>query len=514
MDMNQPNLNSWPAKLVTKIGKRLRSEKSFSQEAVRKNEERAAERRLRYAEKHGHTQTSRGLAAMQSQQEGVNELGERDYSIFSEATTLVNKDHTDMMHRLAHHDSFDSLVDQAFVNDKLKDPYFDSTKTANLPLVDPKSAIHDRQFALLPEELWQCIAGYLDAADAASLAVASKTLYGKLGNQPLLDLNLEGNKHQKAHFLNHLDFQFPRHLLCFQCRQYHLRLKPGKESLKADYVANPLFICPNVRSSVLPRMRLTHGRELPYSYVQLATRAQRHTSVHGLDADSLARRWKCKDSEWSHRTRYMVHDGRLLMRVVSSAFALPSAEMTETRVRHLLYDREEYTPFFSVCAHWKDGLLMQMVKCALSHVPSPPKSYYQQLKQAPKLNRALANPNFIVRMCDDCRPARRCPECPTEYLIEIQMTEDTKDPVRPFKHSLVVTRWSDLGNGSSPFTSPEWVAVNGKAIDNAYQSFSNVGRRAVSGIFESRISGSVPGQRMLSLNPNNEKLGEEGHGWY
>ena len=517
MDWNTPDLSAWPTRLVTKIGKRLRSDKAFTQEAIRKNEERNAQRRQRLLEKQGLAPKPRSASAPNPQQHGVNELGERDYSVFSEATTLVdNKDHTDMLHRLAHHDSFDSLVDQTLVKEKLKDPYFDSSHMAHLEPITTLTALHNRQFAALPEEVWECVASYLRPADAASLAISTTTLYQKLGKEPLLELDQEGNEYEKAAFLKHLDYRLPRQLLCFQCNRYHLRLQPGKESLKADFVANPLFTCPNVRSSVLPRMRLTHGRELPYSFVQLTTRAVKHTPVHGIPAEGLERRWKCKDSGWSHRTRYMVHNNRLLMRVVSSAFALPDADMTETRVRHLLYDREEYTPFFSVCAHWKDGLLMPMVKCALTHVPQYPQSYFQQLKKAPKVNRALANPNFIVRMCDDCRPARRCPECPTEYLIEIQMAEDKNDPVRPFKHCLVVTRWSDLGDGSSPFTSPEWAAINGKDLgaDAGYQSFSNVGRRAVSGIFESHISGSIPGQRMISLNPKNEKLGEEGHGWY
>jgi hypothetical protein len=97
------------------------------------------------------------------------------------------------------------------------------------------------------------------------------------------------------------------------------------------------------------------------------------------------------------------------------------------------------------------------------------------------------------------------------------MCEDKNDPVRRFKHAIVVTRWSDLGDGSSPYTSPEYAAIKGLdsgSAGEAYESFSHVGRRAVSGIFESRISGSIPGQRMLSLNPKNKKLGEEGHGWY
>jgi hypothetical protein len=211
----------------------------------------------------------------------------------------------------------------------------------------------------------------------------------------------------------------------------------------------------------------------------------------------------------------MVHDGRLLMRVVSTAFAPP--ELTVTAERHLLYDREEFTPFFSVCAHWRDGLLTKVCKCALSHVPKPPDPYKDQIRRAPKISREAAHPNFIVTGCDTCRPARRCPECPTEYLVEIQMCEDPKSEGFKFKHAIVVTRWSDLGDGMSPYTSPEWLAINGlnkAAGGEEYESFSRLGRRAVSGVFESRISGSIPGQRMASLNPKNEKKGEEGDGWY
>ena len=513
MEWNTPDLKKWPSKVGLGIGKRLRSNKSFTQEAIRKNEQREAERRRKRAEKMGFVRSSIDSG---STQQDVNELGERDYSVFSQASTLVNnKDHTDMMHRLAHHDSFDSLVDQATTRDKLQSvDESDDLKLAEM--MDPRTAMFEKQFAALPEDVWGLIVSYLSPADAASLSLTTRVLYHKLGKDYLHALSEPENRHHKIVFLNHLDHKLPRHLLCFPCGTYHLRTSPGKEVLKADFVANPLYSCPKTRDTVLPRLRLTHGRELPYSFVQLALRREKFSHVHGIDSNSLTRRWNCKDSEWSHRTRFMVHDGRLLMRVVSRTFTLPSKEMTETRERHILYDREEYVPFFSVCAHWRDGELMRLCKCALSHVPSPPQSYIQQLKQAPKISRSLASPNFIVRMCDECRPARRCPECPTEYLIEIQMTEDTKDPVRPFKHAIVVTRWSDLGNGTSPYTNPEWAAIKGLDAGAAegYDSFSHVGRRAVSGIFESRISGSIPGARMLSLNPKNEKYGEEGHGWY
>lgn len=97
------------------------------------------------------------------------------------------------------------------------------------------------------------------------------------------------------------------------------------------------------------------------------------------------------------------------------------------------------------------------------------------------------------------------------------MCEDPKAEGFKFKHAIVVTRWADLGDGKNPYTSPEWLAINGlnkAAGGEEFESFSRLGRRAVSGVFESRISGSIPGQRMASLNPKNERLGEEGDGWY
>lgn len=520
MDLFTPDPNSWPAKLVTRIGRKLRSNKQFTQEAIDRNNARAAElrqrRRVEHAKKN-HYQARRSDDTSNSHQDGVNELGERDYSAFSEDSKHVEpKDHTDMLHRLAHHDSFDSLVDQLADNHASRDSYVDST--AHADALKRISTIHESLVQGLPDELWKKIADCLNPADAASLTLSSKTLRGKLGSAYIEALNEPQNKHHKIAFLRHMDHQLPRHLLCFPCARYHVRSKPGKESLKADYVNNPLFICPAAKASVLPRMRLTRDRELPYSFLQLAVRSG-HSRAYGIDPESLSRRWKDPGSGWSHRTRYMVHDGRLLVRVVSQSFVPPAKTLTVTAERHILYDMQEYNPLFSACAHWQDGDLMKLCKCWLSHVPAPPESYIQQLKKAPKINRAAAHPNFIVRGCDWCRPARRCPECPTEYLIEVQMMEDPQDPDIPFKHAIVVTRWSDLGDGSSPYVSPEWASVNGIPVpaeqgEDEYESFSHVGRRAVSGIFESHVSGSIPGQRMLSLNPKNKKLGDEGHGWY
>ncbi|KAF2724431.1 hypothetical protein K431DRAFT_300759 [Polychaeton citri CBS 116435] len=509
MDYNTAHLNSWPAKLVIGIGHRFRSSRAYTMDAIEKKEKKkAAKLKKRNA-------NLPARKSIDSRQSDVNELGEREYSVFSDQSTLVEgkrTDNTDMIHSLAHHDSFDSLVNAAYVRRKLK--FDDDLDDTDDPILQEKihelNVERERMIESLPTDLWQLIASYLPPSDAAHLAMASWTLHTKLGKGPLQALDLPEHRNEKIRFLNHMDWYLPGYILCFPCAKYHHRTRRGSEKLYIDYVGNPLYICPSVKSSYLPRMAITWGRELPYSFVQLTTRAAVKGKNYGIDASTLDRKWKCPVSTWSHHTRYHVHDGRLLMRVRSQTYA--DSKLTETAVRHLLYDREEYRPYFSVCAHWQDGELMPLVKCALSHIPSPPKSIRSQLKEKPKVDFAARSPQFIVTGCDDCRPARRCPECPTEYLIEVNMAEDTSDPVRRFKHVIVVTRWSDLGNGSSPHTSPEWTAINGKS--NTFDSFTNVGRRAVAGIFESKVSGSIPGQRMLSLNPKNEKLGEEGHGWY
>ncbi|KAH9808444.1 superoxide dismutase, partial [Teratosphaeria destructans] len=277
--MDTPDLNSWPAKLVLRVGRKFRSNKSFTQDAINKNNARQEARRQKLREEHARKNGYQLRRSTDTRNPGdeVNELGERDYSVFSEATTLV-PDHTDMLHGLAHHDSFDSLLDAIQAQDRSHDPYADPEK---LRLLSEK---HERMIDSLPDDIWKRIADFLTPADAAHLALTNKPLLTKLGNEPILALALDINRHHRITFLRHMDRHLPRHLLCMPCGRYHLRLRPGKETYRADYVNNPLVQCPLIKASVLPRMRLTHGRELPYSFVQLALRTA-HSPAHGIAPD-------------------------------------------------------------------------------------------------------------------------------------------------------------------------------------------------------------------------------------
>lgn len=404
-------------------------------------------------------------------------------------------DHTALLHGLGHQGSFDSLK---------------SVSRLDPQSLDPDTKAGDRRTASVPDGIWNRIISYTSPATAASLAFASKAFRHRLGPQPWVVLNYPKNSEYKIEFLASLDSQLPDHLLCFRCITYHRRVQRGQERLRATATLNPLFICPwaSEPTEIPLRMRIAPGHTLPFTFVQLVMRAHRYEPDYGISSESLSRRWKCRESEWSHQSRYFINKGHFLIRVVSKSFAQPA--LPPSGLRHLLYSREDYSPYFSACAHWRDGELMNVCKCALGHIPKPKETIAQQLRSGPQISNSMRNVNPIVSLCSQCRPMRRCTDCPTEYLIEIKFEEDKNDPVTKFKQAIVVTRWSDLGDGTTPL-SGAWAACNG---ETDYNSFATIGRRGISGIFESQSGVAMPGQRMLSLNPKNEKKSEEGHGWY
>ncbi|KAL3479126.1 hypothetical protein BJX99DRAFT_245151 [Aspergillus californicus] len=371
--------------------------------------------------------------------------------------------------------------------------------------------------AKLPDDIWILITDFLSPADAARLAYTNRTLYNRLGPFPWRRLNKPEHTDDRADFLVSQDKYYPHHLLCFPCGRFHRRIQEGNETIQPTAVLNPLFNCPNARNNFRPppRHRITHARTIPFSFVQLALRPPRyHSPVYGIpDALTLSRRWR-RDN-WSHQSRFLVHNGHLLMRVISSTFAEPGIPISTQRL--LLYSREDYWPYFSACAHWRDGDLMSVAKCALGHIPVSRRTEgLQGLEHRAKdmVHKNIHNPNALTSLCGHCRPMRRCPDCPSEYLVEVKLTEQREAGVQSrFRHAIVVTRWCDLGDGTSPRLSREWAACNGEL--EGYDSFKTLGKRAISGIFEAAFTDeTIPGQRIISMNPSGKRKGEEGTSWY
>lgn len=437
-------------------------------------------------------QDSTQATAFKTQADRIREARENGPKI--DKQTGERLDDTLVLHSLAH-DSFDTV-----------------TEILNKYELDPNRPPGEAQVASLSPQLWSRIAEHLSLVDRACLALASKTLLDRMGSSYSQIINHPDNAEYRLSLLHRLEDQMPNHLFCFVCNKYHVRTMKGQEKLKPASVLNPLFDCPNATNNLMPqpRLRIATGRTLPFNFVQLALKGKKYGSDYGIDATTMARLWREQyEPRWIHSSRYFVFKGHLLMRVQSTCYTKPG--LTPAAERMLLYSREDYQPYFSVCAHWRDGLLMNICKCALGHLPVPAeKSLHEGLA---KVAGRRTSHGAIITLCSNCRPMRRCPQCPTEYLVEVKLAEDRseKDPMKLFKHAIVVTRWSDLGDGSSPM-SPEWAAVTG-AIDT-YDSIATIGTRAVSGIFESQSADTGPGQRILNLNPKDEHKGEEGNDWY
>lgn len=406
--------------------------------------------------------------------------------------TGERKDLTEMFHALSYSEALDSVEEVASIAPTVYDP--------SRP---DGSAI----LARASPEIWLLIADFLSPLDVANLSSTCRTMYSRLGKRPYEVLCNPANRRDRIAFLLPMDRKLPNHLFCFQCAQWHLRMYPGFETLKPAAVLNPLFRCPNSSNSVRPppRLPISEGRTLPFTFVQLSKRAWAYGPAYGIPVQSLARRWKGTHSTWSHESNYHISsNGHILMRIKSQVFVHPG--MTPAAKRLLLFNRTDYTPYFSVCAHWKKGLLTSIPKCALDHIPVRHINALTQLR-----TQKAPGP---VALCGDCRPMRRCPQCPTEYLVELKLVEDKSvESIGPerFKQCLLVTRWSDLGPARSP-EDKEWSAILGLRDD--YDSFVEIGRRAVSGIFESAFTDSIPGQRILSMNPTGVTGDGSSDDWY
>ncbi len=383
----------------------------------------------------------------------------------------------------------------------------------------PLQRASDHKLVEAPKQAWELIISYLEPAEAASLVLTSKHLLQTIGPGPLDLLNHTENHDQKIQFLLPMDEYLPNHLLCFLCASYHSRSHPGQEILKPTAVFNPLYKCPQSLLKPQPKHRITPRRTLQFTFVQLVMRSENYGPKFGVSVDSLARRWS-EEGKWSHQTRYAIIKGHLFMRVASSTFV--KGGLTPSQERLLLYSREDYTPYFSACAHWRDGLLMELCKCALAHVPVDRSKEFGGLADVARraddrMKQKVYDPSSIVTLCEKCRPMRRCPECPSEYLIEMKRMEDRA--TKTFKRAMMVTRWCDLGPGVTP-KDIEWAAVNGEAGSLAegmgYDSLKVAGTRAISGTFEAHLTEDhIPGQMMLNLNPRMEKHSDvDDPAWY
>lgn len=412
--------------------------------------------------------------------------------------TGERKDLTEMMHAFGFSDNADDSEEHVRIEEWAYDP------------TQPDGA---EIFAELCPELWSLISDYLSPLDVANLASTCRIMYDRLGSRSYQMLRDPAHLKHRVDFLLAMDKKLPNHLFCFPCAIWHIRTSPGTEKLRPPNVPNPVFDCPNSTNNLLPppRLRISENRFLPFTFVQLYKRAWEHGPEYGVQDQSLIRRWKDNNSDWTHESMFHINpsNSHVMMRVKSQVFVEGGLQPAAKRM--LLFSRSDYTPYFSVCAHWRKGILTSVPKCAVDHIPLPEVNVYLNAVNKMRHGQKISGPTAL---CGHCQPMRRCGDCPTEYLFELKLVEDKSvqkmGPER-FRQVLLVTRWSDLGPARSPGDA-EWAAVVGEY--DGYDSFKEIGKRAVSGIFESAFTDTTPRQRILSTNPDGVKDDGDRGDWY
>ena len=382
----------------------------------------------------------------------------QESSLFRESETLtlrpsaaretssqnVGRRESDMFAPLSSHGAEpEHDVDTAITNAEPHDPeslHVSQTKEAPDGNNVKRTSQLEQLIALLPSELWMMIAEYLDPSAAASFGFANREMSHRIGPPLFRTLNLPENKAEKLSFLHHMQADLPSHVLCHQCAIFHVRLKAGSESLRESYQDRPLTRCE--RQSYIPAVRLSFDRALPFHLAKLAMHSARYGPSHGIPLKNLHRSWTpfmcewASTTEWTHKTRFTIDKSQLLMKVTSTHFV--GASLSKSEQRLALTCRYDYSANYTTCPHEAHGnMLFNVCKCALSHVPS---------NGAP----------IVPTQCATCLPLHRCVACPSEYLVEVKLKEhkDSNGPT-PFRHAIVVTRWTNLGDCENP-GSREW----------------------------------------------------------
>jgi hypothetical protein len=282
-------------------------------------------------------------------------------------------------------------------------------------------------FNKLPPELWLDIIEFLSPASAASLTYTCRWMYNQYGERPCSILKLPGHEQDKLELLSYLDADLPKHRLCHPCAIFHRRKSLGAEQkeVKANY--GGCWIGCERRAG---ETKLGTGYSLTWPSIRSVMRACRFGPEYGMSLDVLARVWE-NDDGWKHRAEPSIVNGRLLMKVQS---ALPVDWATESIFKNRISD---------IMRHSWLGCLQEIVKCALHHIRS--------------------DESYTIGDCF-CKSLRRCPECPTEYMIETKRISNISGDMRKsmeargVQHVLIVTKWMDYGEGKSPL-SPEWQAL-------------------------------------------------------
>lgn len=274
---------------------------------------------------------------------------------------------------------------------------FPSTKSQSQP-----SSLENSPFKQLPTELISSIAEFLPLSAAASFTLTCRPIWFILGSQYLDRIRLTDGFDRPV-FLDLLQRDLPRHILCLDCEMLHSRVQLGNQMpcTKADYASFADWFINDKFSSVelLLVMKLYHSG-LNYD--------ERLSSLSGFRSHYM--RSHILHQEFAPR----IANGHFLMRH-QTWILLPAGRKLE--LPKLICT--------CVCPHWRFNMpyateLTRKMRCRASHWDNA------------QLN----------SRCQTCSGLFQCWICPTEFQIDAMDFSE-------YGVALLLTRWLDLGEGWS-----------------------------------------------------------------
>jgi hypothetical protein len=276
-------------------------------------------------------------------------------------------------------------------------------------------------FKKLPTELFQLIATFLPLSAAVSLTLTCRQASVILRGRYLDRINKKGCP-EKLEFVQLLERDLPRHILCAECELLHSRKQ----------LQNPPSITPCEIADRSFYLSLYIQPQFDSITFLLAMKLHRH----GLDSSKLLSHFT--GSGTIRRITHIQH-WKSQPRIVNGHYLL------RHQTRLLLRAPPPYEIDFDiinlrVCPDWYSGYFY-IAKMVRQHP-----NYRPEVDGPPRLVRMLAcrishlDNAELNSSCSTCAGLIRCKNCPTEFQVDVKNVNEQGV-------ALVITRWLDLGEG-------------------------------------------------------------------
>ncbi|KAH7070698.1 hypothetical protein BKA63DRAFT_579401 [Paraphoma chrysanthemicola] len=255
----------------------------------------------------------------------------------------------------------------------------------------------------LPRDLLRQVWTILPLSDLATLSTTSRTLRRNISwsyDVPNL-LNQQGNEIERARFLvNCFDELRPKHIICFGCGRYHRRKMLDKINKKGQRTIAES--CNQHNDKIDPNLVFwSHLRNASWVKIHETARSLRYSDQHGSNSLNFISD-ETNLYKWWYDVSAILRDDRLLL--CERWYRLVTDEILADPKKVSIQGQGEFCPH--VNEHYKLHHLEDHMRQALRHI----------------VGSKHIDPRGITWK------RHRCPSCPTEIVIEIELASKFKHP--------------------------------------------------------------------------------------